>query len=412
MDPQAASTAGGSKRARVLGEESAANPRKSKKTREENVETRRDEEFWFEDGSIALVARDVEFRVYKRVLADHSAVFADMFSLPQPESDSSASAKSCPTVDLDDSPEDLRHILRALFPRRDATFIPLELKEPTYHVLSAYARLGHKYQIDGLLGPALAWLKKHYTADFDSWCAQESYPFDEDSSHAVGVVNIARLTQSHAILPTALVVCCDALCSRSLLFGVEREDGTLEILDDDDLVRCVSAKRELIRASTKAVLAAFAPFDPPGCEHFGACQQEILKLLRPYFVENLEVITREHLFSPWESFVDDGLLGQVSICDECVEHLAERVRSEQMKVWERLPEILDLGEIEGWPSSPDPDDAVRHRTPLKDIGCVCSLLLNLPGVIWTSKGRERFRRVLAPWQSFRLPSPSPRQSSI
>ncbi|RDX49021.1 hypothetical protein OH76DRAFT_1351607, partial [Lentinus brumalis] len=87
----------------------------------ENVETRRDEEFWFEDGSIALVARDVEFRVYKRVLADHSAVFADMFSLPQPESDSSASTRSCPTVDLDDSPEDLRHILRALFPRKDAT---------------------------------------------------------------------------------------------------------------------------------------------------------------------------------------------------------------------------------------------------------------------------------------------------
>ncbi|RDX49022.1 hypothetical protein OH76DRAFT_1472212 [Lentinus brumalis] len=177
-----------------------------------------------------------------------------------------------------------------------------------------------------------------------------------------GVVNIARLTQNPTILPTALVVCCDALCSRSLLFGVEREDGTLEILDDDDLVRCVSAKRELIRASTKAVLAAFAPFDPPGCEHFGACQQEILKLLRPYFVENLEVITREHLFSPWESLVDDGLLGQVSICDECVEHLAERVRSEQMKVWERLPEILDLGEIEGWPSGPDPDDVSFRLT--------------------------------------------------
>lgn len=182
----------------------------------------------------------------------------------------------------------------------------------------------------------------------------------------MGVVNIARLTQSHTILPTALVVCCDALCSRSLLFGVEREDGTLETLDDDDLVRCVSAKRDLIRASTKAVLAAFAPFDTPRCEHHSECQQEFRNFLLPYFVENLEVITREHLFSTWDCLVDDDLLCQVAICDQCVEHLGERVRSEQKKVWERLPEILDLGEIDGWPSGPDPDDAVRDFTPLKE----------------------------------------------
>lgn len=39
----------------------------------------RDAEFWFEDGTIVLVARDVEFRVYKSILADHSPVFSNMF---------------------------------------------------------------------------------------------------------------------------------------------------------------------------------------------------------------------------------------------------------------------------------------------------------------------------------------------
>ncbi|TFK88117.1 hypothetical protein K466DRAFT_444387, partial [Polyporus arcularius HHB13444] len=83
----------------------------------EEPQLRRDEEFWFEDGSIVLAARDVEFRVYKRVLSDHSIVFADMFTFPQPAPQATAvSSESCPTVCLDDSPEDLRHVLRALFP--------------------------------------------------------------------------------------------------------------------------------------------------------------------------------------------------------------------------------------------------------------------------------------------------------
>ncbi|KAI0742447.1 hypothetical protein C8Q80DRAFT_1188462 [Daedaleopsis nitida] len=36
----------------------------------------RDGEFWYEDGSIILVARDVEFRIYyKGLLAIHSSIF-------------------------------------------------------------------------------------------------------------------------------------------------------------------------------------------------------------------------------------------------------------------------------------------------------------------------------------------------
>ncbi|KAJ2989084.1 hypothetical protein NUW54_g1873 [Trametes sanguinea] len=44
----------------------------------------RDEEFWYDDGTIILIARNVEFRIYKGILAEHSPVFKDMFSFPQP----------------------------------------------------------------------------------------------------------------------------------------------------------------------------------------------------------------------------------------------------------------------------------------------------------------------------------------
>lgn len=80
---------------------------------------KRDDEFWFEDGNIVLIARDIEFRVYKGILAKHSSVFQDMFSLPppvrvapEPSQDMAPPAGACPVVHLSDSPEDLRHVLR------------------------------------------------------------------------------------------------------------------------------------------------------------------------------------------------------------------------------------------------------------------------------------------------------------
>ena len=73
-------------------------------------ERRRDAEFWFEDGTVVLVAGGVEFKVYRGILSDRSPVFEDMFSFPQPPS---SSPFDTPVVHLTDSPQDLRHILRA-----------------------------------------------------------------------------------------------------------------------------------------------------------------------------------------------------------------------------------------------------------------------------------------------------------
>ncbi len=84
------------------------------------ADRKRDEEFWFEDGNVMLVARDVEFRVFKGILADHSPVFKDMFSLPQPPEYATA---LCPVVHVTDAPEDLRHLLRVYMPKTEPRFV-------------------------------------------------------------------------------------------------------------------------------------------------------------------------------------------------------------------------------------------------------------------------------------------------
>ena len=89
-----------------------------------------DDELWFANGNLILIARDVEFRIWKAPLIRHSPVFRDMLSLPQDTpvtGTSSDGGSATPTVTsgtrtapavvhLSDSPQDLRHFLRAFFP--------------------------------------------------------------------------------------------------------------------------------------------------------------------------------------------------------------------------------------------------------------------------------------------------------
>lgn len=76
----------------------------------------RDEKYWFEDGNIILSARNVGFKVYKGLLAEHSAVFRGMFVVAQGAHTAGEQADGCPVVPLDDSPDDLRELFRIIYP--------------------------------------------------------------------------------------------------------------------------------------------------------------------------------------------------------------------------------------------------------------------------------------------------------
>ena len=44
------------------------------------IQPGRDAEFWFGDGTVILVAKDIEFRIYRGLLADYSPVFKAIFA--------------------------------------------------------------------------------------------------------------------------------------------------------------------------------------------------------------------------------------------------------------------------------------------------------------------------------------------
>ncbi|PIL24767.1 hypothetical protein GSI_12653 [Ganoderma sinense ZZ0214-1] len=108
------------------------------------AELKRDEELWFEDGNLILIASEVEFRVYKGPLIAQSLVFKDMLSLPQPSSsdtrsnqdtDTARPSTSCATVHLqDDSLSDLRHFLR-MFTGHTVSYVTSAVVSKCLHVM-------------------------------------------------------------------------------------------------------------------------------------------------------------------------------------------------------------------------------------------------------------------------------------
>ena len=87
------------------------------------ADLKKDDELWFDDGNIVLIAKDVGFRIFRSLLEKQSPVFSDMFAFASPRA--GEAYDGCPIVHLSDSPEDMRHLLRILIPstrRRSVDF--------------------------------------------------------------------------------------------------------------------------------------------------------------------------------------------------------------------------------------------------------------------------------------------------
>ncbi|KAJ3512106.1 hypothetical protein NMY22_g15434 [Coprinellus aureogranulatus] len=73
----------------------------------------RSTEFWFEDGSIVLQAGNVQFKVYRELLARRSPILASLFQ--QPPLPDEATIDGCRVVQLQDAFEDLIHAFRVMY---------------------------------------------------------------------------------------------------------------------------------------------------------------------------------------------------------------------------------------------------------------------------------------------------------
>ncbi|KAI0686101.1 hypothetical protein C8T65DRAFT_747543 [Cerioporus squamosus] len=303
-----------------------------------------DAEFWFDDGTIIIEARSVRFRIYKGILAEHSPVFADMFSIPQPATcdDVSAGTQPCPVMELDDSPDDIRNLLRALLPKKQTPIIYAGPPKIDFETISACVRLGHKYQVDHLLVQSLEYLEHFYPLEFDKWMEDgvSAGPPSWSPSQAIGVVNIARRMEWPTVLRTALTVCC-TLPVPTIVNGFVTSGGDVEKLDSRDLIRCMKGKVVLMTEFTGAVLRVFAPTNVPGCTTEGACQRAIRDTLYSLH-DQPDCVANEWPFCEASAFLRVCEAYAFPLCSLCYRDMENRMVDEQRTIWGQLPDILGL----------------------------------------------------------------------
>lgn len=217
---------------------------------------------------------------------------------------------------------------------------PFTPDNPSFDAISATIRLGHKYQITHLVDHSISYLRRYYTDDFDTWNRNETFnPPGFETYHAIGVVNLARLTGELAMLPAALVACCKLYAN--IVDGLDREDGTHEQLSSDDLGRCFVAKGVLVQDAFENALLVVRPPVSATCTSTSQCRKRLYHLLN-VVAETTDVIAKK---GPLRSFVKT-IWGpkdkDTVLCAHCWAMLNERDLNQRLSLWNNLPMVLDL----------------------------------------------------------------------
>lgn len=181
--------------------------------------------------------------------------------------------------------------------------------------------------------------------------------------HAIGVVNLARLTGCTTLLPTSLLVCC-TLPESELLSGIECQDGLREQLSPADAQLCSNAKSKLTIARVAIGLRVFNPRASRNCSYsYGTTgnydpDRERLFDVLDRFADTLKDPQHEAEAAalcrpdPSASFVPlfEELLSssnKTSLCRDCAKMINMRDVDERRKVWKDIPALLGIT-VEGW----------------------------------------------------------------
>ncbi|TBU53880.1 hypothetical protein BD310DRAFT_961760 [Dichomitus squalens] len=323
----------------------------------------RDSEYWFDDGNLILLSQGFAFCIYKGLLAEHSSVFRSMFQVATPATEELVDG--CPVVTLYDSPNDLRELFRLIYPLNSTLRLVGRNVDITF--ISAIIRLDHKYELRGMYEQAMSYLTTYYTTNFDAWAdGRNATDWQPKPIDAIGAVNLARLTNTTAILPSAFYIC--ATLGPDLARGMKREDGSVERLSPEDMVLCLQMKERLATENAHTAFLLFRPAGAQNCSNpsgHSYCAELWRKLLEysglskaPHpvassraldsWVENADSIPASAVQpTPMGPYMLSFSSPSRALCKGCRNHLQTRDREFRRQIWRKLPEFVGLT-IENW----------------------------------------------------------------
>ncbi|RPD72837.1 hypothetical protein L226DRAFT_489959 [Lentinus tigrinus ALCF2SS1-7] len=338
-------------------------------------------EVWDPLGNVMILAEGVAFLAHDSVLA----LSPYLLQRINEERTKVLLPGWIPVIRLDEPAADLRHFLRALSRSHDE-LDPLE-PNPSFESIWACATLGQKYERPDLRDQALAYVKSYCTDNYDSFHAngRQRLPPGFEFPHAIGLLNLARYTNAHTLLPLVIMSCTMIANTEILVNGWTRADVIKVQLTSDDLALCIAAERRMVVRAIENAGKIYKVQIPMDCVSKAGCQ-DALVWLNIWHAHMVSQSRRWHdpLKILWglavrkKAFAGPG--ENLKLCKVCRGML--RVRQDEIlrRTWRELPCILDI-HVPGWPGN-CPVHCVERRADVPGVDS-SSLRCPLVGLVPT-----------------------------
>ncbi|KAF9460211.1 hypothetical protein BDZ94DRAFT_1300085 [Collybia nuda] len=213
-----------------------SNPNPDSKSKSKAAETSlspgpvRHMEFWLRDGSIVLSVQDTLFKVHQTILANHSEVFADLFSVPQPQLQIPGEGGSgdrdgggdvvgatgrvegrdivdgCVVVHLYDSSDDFVDLLRAIYyPSHFDNLAPNADLDTLLTFIAGILRLSTKYLIRELRKRCIALLTSRFPTTYQEYLTRSSSPPSSSYGHPYTPAQAQPIAVTQSVSGTSTV---------------------------------------------------------------------------------------------------------------------------------------------------------------------------------------------------------------
>ncbi|KAF9529372.1 hypothetical protein CPB83DRAFT_852555 [Crepidotus variabilis] len=286
--------------------------------------------FWLEDGNIVLQVEQTLFRVHGSMLARHSEVFKDMFSIPQPSKPQGAMVENCPVIHLSDAAEDVEEILSIFYDNMKA----VDRREIPASMAIAMFRLGKKYQIDYLSEEALEAFRKDYPTDLKFW--------DPVSDTIITGARVALIKLAHELsLRTVLPALYLDFVSMNGLSDI------FERLDTDILKTVVTGRDRLIlhlqQEKCRYIIQIIQNKPAIFCCDSAECKSRRVNAFEELSLWRLWDGNMPHDLRVW---TEAGTKLPRQVCSSCKKQIRiifDKVRED---TWEKLPGFFNLGRWE------------------------------------------------------------------
>ena len=310
-------------------------------------------DFWLYDGSIVLSVESCLFRVHQTILANHSEIFSDLFTVPQPVDDAEEMIEGCRIVHLPDSESDFVDLLNAIyrpecvpltsFSRYPIIFQPSDYFHPASHFdsLSADAdletvltfiqgilRLSTKYIIRYLRQRCISLFLTKFPSTLDGYTLKAGASNREKykSDNVMRAINLARQNNVLEVLPYAFY-CIARLPHKRIL-----KDRPMDISWKDKAM-CLVGRERLHWAQTSLSHVFLLNF-----QRAPLCQSTLCAFARGphsewHILDCMKSPNPLHAYENWDN---------LNVCPDCVAYCKIRHEKGREEVWDRLPDLFEL----------------------------------------------------------------------